>query len=118
MGNSRVARAGCRGNRTPQDTEYAKGERMDNGNAPATKQDLHQAVEQLRSEMQHNYNDLAERITDGETRLLKAFYGYAESNQKRMVEVEGNEAALRSRLGTLEGRVLEVEKRLNIPPSS
>jgi hypothetical protein len=35
-----------------------------------------------------------------------------------MVELEGNEAAIRSRLGTLEGRLLEVEKRLNILPSS
>jgi hypothetical protein len=91
---------------------------MENGNAPATKHDLNEAVEQLRSEMNHAYNDLVERITDGETRLLKAFYGFAESNQKRMVELEGNEAAIRSRLGTLEGRLLEVEKRLNILPSS
>ena len=35
-----------------------------------------------------------------------------------MTEIEGNEAALRSRLATLEDRVLELEKRLNLhtPP--
>jgi hypothetical protein len=87
---------------------------MGNGDAPATKQD----IEPLRSEIRHIYNDLVERITDGETRLLKAFYGFVESNQKRLGEIEGNEAALRSRLGTLETRLLEVEKRLNIPPSA
>jgi hypothetical protein len=60
---------------------------MDNGSAPATKQDIARldlAIEQLRSEMNHAYNDLVERITDGETRLLKAFYGFAESNQKTL----------------------------------
>ena len=36
---------------------------------------------------------------------------------KRMTELEGNEAAIRSRLGTIEDRLMEVEKRLNIPPS-
>jgi hypothetical protein len=87
---------------------------MENGNAPATKQD----IEQLRSEMSHSHDDLIERLTDGETRLLKAFYNFAQSNSKRMTEIEGNEAALRSRLATIEDRLMEVEKRLNIPPSS
>jgi hypothetical protein len=48
---------------------------MENGNAPATKKD----IEQLRSEMSHQYNDVVERITDAETRLLKAFYSFGES---------------------------------------
>jgi len=34
-----------------------------------------------------------------------------------MTELEGNEGALRSRLATFETRLLEVEKRLNIPPA-
>jgi hypothetical protein len=34
-----------------------------------------------------------------------------------MMELEGNEAVIRSRLGTLEDRLLEVEKRLNMPPT-
>ena len=87
---------------------------MDNGNAPATKQD----IEQLRSEMTHQYNDLVERMADGETRLLNAFYGYAQSNSKRLTEMEGNEVAIRSRIATIENRLMEVEKRLNMPPAS
>ena len=87
---------------------------MDNGSAPATKQD----IQQLRSEMGHQYNDLVERMADGETRLLNAFYGFAQSNNKRISEVEDNETALRSRMATLENRLMEVEKRLNMPPAS
>jgi len=57
-----------------------------------------------------------ELIRDVETKLLNAFYGYAKSNDKRVLEVEGNEAVLRSRLATLETRVTDIEGRLNIPP--
>ena len=106
---------------------------MEDQNAPATKGDLNEAVAQLRSEMKgdlneavaqlrsemsHGYNDIVERLSDSETKLLGAFYSFAQSNQKRMVEVEGNEAALRSRVGTIESRLLEVEKRLNMPPAA
>jgi hypothetical protein len=35
-----------------------------------------------------------------------------------MVEIEGNEMALRSRIGTIESRLLEVERRLNMPPAA
>lgn len=74
---------------------------------PATKRDL-QGLE----------DRLIERITDSETRLLKAFYNFAESNNKRIAVLEGNEAAIRSRLSTIEDRLLEVERRLNMPPAS
>ena len=56
---------------------------MNNGHTPATKADierlehkLDQAIEQLRAESSHSYNDLIERFTDTETRLLKAFYAF------------------------------------------
>ena len=94
---------------------------MDDRNAPATKgdiADLDQKVDQLRTEMNHGYSDIVERISDGETRLLKAFYDFAQSNQKRMTEIETNEAAMRSRLATIEDRLLQVEKRLNMPPAA
>ena len=52
-----------------------------------------------------------------ETKLLQAFYGYAKSNDGRVLEVEANEAVLRTRLSTLESRVMEVERRLNTPPA-
>jgi chromosome segregation ATPase len=85
---------------------------MENGNEPATKADL----AHLRAEMNHQYDDLKETLRDSETRLLQAFYGYAESNRKRIGQVEAETAILASRMGTLEERLLEVEKRLNMPP--
>ena len=56
-------------------------------------------------------------LHDTETRLLQAFYSFAESNAKRLNQVEGNVAIFINRLGVLENRVLELEKRLNIPPA-
>ncbi len=109
---------------------------MEDRNAPATKGDLADVrvelkteiadvkaelktdIAQLRTEMSHQYHDLVERLSDTETRLLKAFCDFAQSNQKRMTELEGNEAAIRSRLATIEDRLLSVEKRLNMPPAA
>ena len=48
---------------------------MDNGNEPATKADLNALREEL-----------VEAIHDSETRLLRAFYDFAETNQKRLAE--------------------------------
>ncbi len=79
---------------------------------------LNEKIEVLRSEVNHGYNDIVERIDDGKTELLKAFYNYATGNNKRVAELEGNEGAFRSRLATIEDRILEVEKRLNMPPAA
>ncbi len=95
-----------------------------NGDSPATKHDLQelrsdvkQDLEQLRSEVNHVHDDLVERISDSETRLLQAFYSFADSNNKRLVQGEAATALVISRVTTLEDRVLQLEKRLNIPPS-
>ena len=85
---------------------------MDDPNAPATKAD----VQNLRSEIQALRDELVEVFRDGETRLLKVFYSFAESNQKRLAEIETDASAVKSRLATLENRLLAVEKRLNMPP--
>jgi hypothetical protein len=79
---------------------------MDDRNAPATKGDIADSEERV-----------IERLRDIETKLLNAFYGYAKTNDGRVLEVEGNEAVLRTRMATLESRVMEVERRLNIPPT-
>ena len=70
-------------------------------NAPATKGDIADVLEALR---------------DVETKLLNAFYGYAKSNDKRVLETEANESVLRARMATLETRVTAVEERQNRPP--
>ena len=85
---------------------------MDN-EKPATKQD----IEMLRSEMQHMFDNLVERMADTETRLLQAFYGFADSINKRVLQREMNDALYLARFGTIESRLLEVEKRLHMPPT-
>jgi len=57
-------------------------------------------------------------IHDSETRLLQAFYGFAEANNKRLNQVDGNVAIFLNRLGAVEERLLRVEKRLDIPPEA
>ncbi len=91
---------------------------MEDSSAPATKGDLQGAVDQLRTEMHHQYDDLKETFRDTETKLLQAFYSFAESNQQRLALVEGNTNAVIVRLATLESRLLEVERRLNMPPAA
>jgi hypothetical protein len=91
------------------------------GNAPATKQDisdLDQKIEQLRSEMNHGYRDVVERLDDIGTKMLTAFYNVAETHGKRRSYLDSSDAALRSRLSTVEKRIMEIEKRLNFPPAA
>jgi hypothetical protein len=102
---------------------------MEDSSAPATKADLAAGLSELetgmserhdmlRSEMQHMHDSLVERIVDSETKLLQAFYTFAQSNQQRLAQVEGNTSAVVARLSMLENRILEVEKRLNMPPAA
>lgn len=76
---------------------------MNDGHEPATKAD----IEALR-----------EQIHDTETKLLTAFYEFAKANQTRVSELEGSDAAIKRRIGGIEDRLLEVEKRLNMPPAA
>jgi septation ring formation regulator EzrA len=125
---------------------------MENGDQPATKADLQDATErlrsefrraveesaaqlhteiqesaaelhteiqesaaQLRSEFQHGFDDLKETFRDGQTELLKALYNFGTSIQQRMKQLEGDEAAIMSRLSTLEERVIQLERKANFP---
>ena len=67
--------------------------------------------------MNHGYNDLVERMADAET-ASEGILDFAQSNQQRVTLIEGNEAASRGRLATIEDRLLQVEKRLNMPPAA
>ena len=110
-------------------------EPMDNGNRPATKDDLallrselkqdvallrselKQDIAILRSETQHMYDDLKESLRDNQTELLKAFYSVQQSTDTRMRMLEGQDAGLVLRMSHLESRMLLVEKRLDLPPA-
>ncbi|SPE34294.1 hypothetical protein SBA6_350020 [Candidatus Sulfopaludibacter sp. SbA6] len=80
---------------------------MTNGHAPATKQDVEEAVSGLR-------NELLAAMRASEMKLLQALYGYAESNRLRLSQQEVEMASLMTRLGVLEDRLLLLEKRLNL----
>jgi hypothetical protein len=69
----------------------------------------------LRTEMQAMGDHLVESMRDIQTELLKAFYSFTESNRQRVSQLEGNQATLIARVGTLEDRVLELERRINFP---
>ncbi len=93
---------------------------MNNGNEPATKADL-QALEQriegkMDAQEQRILDSLGEMIRESETNLLKAFYSYADTNNKRVDNLETSDAGIVARVSTLENRILEIEKRLNMPP--
>ena len=79
---------------------------------------LEQRIEgKLDASEQRMLDKVSDIVRDAETRILQAFYGFTESSKKRMGQMEVSDAVLVSRLGTLEDRLTEVEKRLNIPPS-
>ena len=74
-------------------------------NLPATKDDI-KAVE----------SRLTEVMRDMQTELLSAFYGFMQTVQDRFKEQDGTESSIKTRMTTLESRLLEIEKRLNLPP--
>src|ERR1017187_5816651 len=89
-----------------------EGNRMENGNQPATKQDL----AEVRTEMKAMEDRLIEAFRDSQTELLKAFYSFTESNRQRVSQLEGNQASLINRVGTLEDRMTDLERRIISQP--
>ena len=101
---------------------------MENGNQPATKQDLReletalraeiqgfrQEMQELRQEMQGHVSETVQNV---ETNLLKAFYHFAETHHQHHGQLDRDSTFLRARMQTLEARILEIEKRLNMPPA-
>jgi hypothetical protein len=103
----------------------------DNLEAPASKRDLRDLesrldgkLDALEQRMEGKMDAQEQRILDNvrvliegaETRLLNAFYSYSKSNDRRVFEVEANEATLRSRVAIIENRLTDIEQRLNMPP--
>ena len=62
----------------------------------------------LRGEMKAGFDAAYERIHDTETRLLSAFYGWAQPMQIRVKQLP----AMDDRLGLLEERITAVERKL------
>ena len=87
------------------------------------REEMHQEManfrEEMRQEMAKLRDELLEAVSklvyESETRLLNAFYGFAESNRKQIADLTRSDSSLRERLDTVEDRLLEIEKRLNFP---
>lgn len=101
----------------------------DERSTPATRGDLlglrgelKGDINVLRDELKGDINilrdELLEAIHDSQTALLKAFYGFGETVRNRFQEQDQTEISLKRRVGTLEDRILEIEKRLNMPPAA
>ncbi|HZD49531.1 MAG TPA: hypothetical protein VE178_12385 [Silvibacterium sp.] len=91
-------------------------------NAPTTKGDLLDLREELRRDFTQGLSnlreELVEAIHDGQTEVLRAFYGFTQTVQARFTQQDETEVSLKRRMTTLESRILEIEKRLNMPPSA
>ena len=61
---------------------------------------------------------LEEKIRDSRTEVLKGIYHVAETVQNRLSVQEAVTTSVQTRMGILEARMLEIEKRLNIPPAA
>ena len=85
---------------------------MENGNQPATKQD----IAEVRIEMKAMEDRLIEAFRDSQTELLKAFYSFTESNRQRVSQLEGNQSSLITRVGNLEDRMTDLQLRTITPP--
>jgi hypothetical protein len=77
----------------------------------ATKAELIALEERLHQKI----DDLIENFRDMQTEMLKAFYSFAETNQARLTATERETAALKERMSMMESRLIQVEKRLNMP---
>ena len=101
---------------------------MENGQLPATKQD----IEQLRAEMAEmkdrlvaidgritaSEDRLIEAFRDSQTKLLKAFYNYSQTNDERVASTESEADSLKKRLAIIESRLKDVEIKLNMPQAA
>jgi len=91
---------------------------MENGNdLPATKRDFEEFKVEVNIPFEAFEQRIGQILHDTEARVLQAFCGFAGATNKRLDQTDWNLAICTDRLETIESRLLEVEKRLNIPPT-
>ena len=88
---------------------------MNNGQAPATKQDLADLKTELLAADARLKDELMEAIRKVETNLLAAVFGYTESIQKHFTDLDRSDNSIRERLATLENRFLDLERHVKFP---
>jgi hypothetical protein len=99
----------------------------ENGNQPATKADLKaletrfdQKIEDLEVRMDNrflaNEHRMEQLLLEQEGRMMTSLYRLLESGNLRLTQNKRETAAIKERLGLLEGRVLDLERRRDTPP--
>ena len=82
---------------------------------------LETKIDGLKSWLMQRLDDMAatleENYRDTQTELLKAMYTMGETIQSRVNAQEAVISSLQQRQALMEARLLEVEKRLNLPRS-
>jgi hypothetical protein len=96
---------------------------------PATKGDIQdlevkildlevKILDQVDGKLQQHEDRLREAIRDSQTEVLRAFYSFSRTIQARFLELDQTDANVKRRMDALESRILDVEKRLNMPPNA
>jgi SMC interacting uncharacterized protein involved in chromosome segregation len=92
------------------------------GDLAEVRSELKRDLEDFKVEVNMRFEAFEHRmgqfLSDMEARIITSNYRLAESMNQRIKQGEGNQAAFNARLATLEERLLEVEKRLNMPPAA
>ena len=103
---------------------------MDNRDAPATKgdfADLKTEVAEIKGDLEDFRVEVNTRFEQFEHRMeslleemqghiLTSIYRLAESSQQRLTQAESNQSSFNVRLATLEQRLTDLEKRIDMPP--
>jgi hypothetical protein len=79
------------------------------------KRDLADLEKRMAAEMKQGFAEMREFVTDTETKLLTAFYSFADADQKHLSQLDRAAASVGERLNTCERRIMDIEKRLNFP---
>jgi hypothetical protein len=83
------------------------------------KGDMAELRSELKTDMVELREALLEAITDAETRLLKAFFNWAQGTQQHLWDLDRAEISLRERMAGLDKRFMEMTLRPpNMPPEA
>ena len=88
---------------------------MDESIVPLTRADLDALSEEFAKSMGELERRLDASITAVADRVLESIFRLAEALQSRVTDLERSDANLKHRLSMLEERLIEIEKKLNLP---
>ncbi len=88
---------------------------MDNRDAPATKGDLEDFRVEVNTRFEHFEHRMEALLDQMQGQILTSIHRRAESNRQRLSQAEANQSSFNVRLATLERRLTDLEKRIDMP---